>query len=295
MSNNPKRFKIILIDDEHGYYESIKNLALQKYFKITHHTNLDDGLKELESDSSIFGVILDAQCFISENDETPKDEFIAEALVRIEQLKQRKDRQFTTVINTAYFEKFSGFFNSQAKVFKKGENDELFKYLRDEINQLENTKLIKKYDDVFSVFENKYLSSDDQDALLELLKKMGFKDLKTIEGNLAATRRLLDNIFRKLNEIDKKMAPDNFFEKGNVFVRRIFKHFQGNWDGRRTTSKIYLSRDDPIYKLFDFVYSLSSDFGSHKNLEKTSNYTVRSVIFALMELIIWLKIKIEKN
>jgi hypothetical protein len=299
---------ILLIDDEKEYCQSLRSRFLSigedsdLNIQVKGFQNLEDGFAELEKDSKYKAVILDAKALIKTDQETADLDFLPVALHRLEKLNQKTGRVHTPfAVITGYYDNFLSFDTlikeQKGKLFdKSSQEEEMLQYLLNEIENAENTKVEKQFADVFEIFDKDYLGSDFRTELLKILKTTN--DNSKNQENLRAVRVIQDEIYNTLNRKNSSIVPN-----GLSAVERN-RHLSGNFDNRarQHTSTVY--QTETISYLSSAIYKISSEFGNHPPRKPTtvaveywempSNYAVKSLIFALLEQLLWFKNLMEK-
>jgi hypothetical protein len=299
-----KTYNILLIDDDKGVYESLdvaaSQIGIAKFdadIIITDRQNWQDGAELLEKEY-FHALILDARCMVDRDQTDDNFDFLTIALERLKEIEQKQDRHIPFVINTGYFgEKEVQMMQRliterRGKIFSKTlPKDNMFQYLLEEIENSEHTKIEKEYSDIFEVFDKGYLDSKFRTELLKILKTRN-DDSKNQE-NLRAVRVIQDEIYNSLNRKKSGIVPN-----GLSAVERN-KHLSGNYDSRvrQHTSNLY--QTETISYLSSAIYKISSEFGNHPPRKPTnvtveywempSKYAVKSLIFALLEQLLWFK------
>jgi vacuolar-type H+-ATPase catalytic subunit A/Vma1 len=286
-----KPINVIIIDDEKEYCMTLKNVAKEFGILLTDFQNLEDGFQVLEESYKYKGIILDGKCLLDPNQETPRDVFITQALRRLDRIQMMKERTIPAIINSAYIDDLEHMLPDDIQRYDKGKNNkEMFQFLRAEINKTEEMQLINKYAEPYSIFESEYLDSNVERDFVVTIKHMNNNDSVSINNNLARMRTILEAIYKKMNQINKTVVPDHFFEGNNVYVRGILKHLSGNPE-KNTSQKWVITSEvfQPRYigKLVDSIYSVTSDEGSHHSENQPSRFTVISNVNSLCEIIIW--------
>ncbi len=304
-----KTYNILLIDDEKEVCESLIDFASQfgiaKFdadIIITDRQSWQDGAELLEKEY-FHALILDARCMIETDQVDDNFDFLTIALERLKEIEQKQDRHIPFVINTGYFgEKEVQMMQRliterRGKIFSKTlPKDEMFKYLVTEIENSDNTKIEKDYSDIFEVFDKGYLGSSFRIELFKILKTLN-KDSKNQE-NLRAVRVIQDEIYNTLNRKNSSIVPN-----GLSAVERN-RHLSGNFDNRARQHTNTVYQTETISYLSSAIYKISSEFGSHPPRKPTnvtveywempSNYAVKSLVFALLEQLLWFKNLMEK-
>jgi hypothetical protein len=292
---------ILQIDDNKEHCDRLKTLAWRLGKKqdldvrVSDFQNLEEGYAELEKEIKYKALILDAQCVINKG-ENEDLEFLSEALRRLDEINRKTNRIYTPfAINTGFAvfpevrSQERSIIERNGKVFDKSDEENMLAYLFEEISKSENTKIEKEYADVFEVFEKGYLDSKFRIELLKILKTIN-DDAKNQE-NLRAVRVIQDEIYNSLNRKNSGIVPTGSFTNKN-------KHLSGNTDQNHSpTTTVF--QTNTISFLANMIYRISSEFGNHPPRKPTnvtveywempSKYAVKSLIFALLEQLLWFK------
>jgi hypothetical protein len=316
---------ILLIDDNKDYCRSLRNRFLQigedidLNIQVRDFQNLEDGFAELEKDSKYKALILDAKALITPEQETEDFNFLPLALHRLEKLNQKTGRIHTPfAVITGYYDNFLSFDTlikeQKGKLFdKSSQEEEMLQYLLKEIENCKITKIEKQYADVFQVFDKGYLESKFRKELLQILQNI--EDSSQNQNILRAVRVIQDEVYIELNR--KNIVPSAIQKLNNRTNRNENfplsfadknKHLSGNeiWDNsvKKNIASTTIYQTSAISYLASAIYKISSDFGNHPPQKPTnvavdywempSNYAVKSLVFALLEQLLWFKNLMEK-
>ena len=292
---------VLLIDDEKDYCDSLKTNARISGILIADFQSLDEGLKELEKELKYKAIILDAKCMVDKSQSVDNFDFLPVALDRLKVFEQQYNLHLPFVVNTGYIgEKELSMVKRQiderkGKIFSKTDTkDDLFNYLISEINILEITKFEKDFEKVIQVFEKGYLPNNMRNDLFKVFQKKDSSNPTDIKDNLSTIRRILDEIFSKISSSKPFVLPS----AKNTFNKKV-KHLSGNIQESPVGSGNYIPSTNKyqastIEFLSTAIYRISSDFGSHavptisaRNQPMPTSMTVNSLVYAIMEIILW--------
>jgi hypothetical protein len=307
---------IILIDDNVDHCSALKNALCtigeeqhKKTVQITAFHNLEDGYSTLEKEAKFKAVILDAMCFKT-RDQKAEDledfQFLTGALDELQDMNRRTGRlHIPFAVSTAYInEKSLSTLGSKidrqkGKVFDKfSQQKEMLKYLLDEIEKSDTTKLENQFPDIFEIFDRKFLPESARVELYGILK-----DFEKPHENvpvLGRVRRLQDSIYKVLERQNSAIVPRGYsFTEKNI-------HLSGNRISRSNARKTPVYQTDALSFLATAIYRISSEFGSHpfpdpprdvpvEYWEPPSNYAVQSLVFGLLEQLLWFKHVMKKE
>lgn len=286
MADKNKPIHILLIDDDIEYCQTLTTNARSQRFLIKHYQNLEEGFNELENNPKYQGLILDGRCLITASQETPKENFISEALRRIERIKYEKGWYIPCVINSAYIDELKNSIPDDIPYFSKGENNAgMFNYLRDEINKSNEMRIKNKYRQPFEIFERGYLDHHVEHDLVTIFKDMTHDDPAIVVRTLGRLRTIVEAVYTKMNQINKAVVPDNLSCRSIIYHLPGKPRYDTDLRKRVVTSDVFQPLF--IYDLVNAAYTICSDYGSHFSDNHPTRYTVMSLTFGVCELLVW--------
>lgn len=172
---------------------------------------------------------------------------------------------------------------------EKGKPEDIVR-LREITNGFETLDLLRKYRDVFVVFEKGLLSRHVKNELLETLMQMDNHNLTTIKDNLARIRRIFEAIYIEISKRRDDIIPVKLLrgDRGELKVSAIINHLKNN------------GHIDGVITEFSFkIWSVASDNGSHTPYQNPdympTKYTVQSITYALLDILLWMKSILSKS
>jgi ActR/RegA family two-component response regulator len=297
MSKKDKALRVLIIDDDKEYVEALDRTARQETFRIIldHAENLEDGIALMEGKSvkAYSGIILDVKCLTHRNQEMPHHSFLPRALDELGKIAPQLPKVALTG-ESERIEEYKSLYLGTLGVYLKGSDEvnEMFQYLRDEGNKLEDNKIKQSYPEVFAVFEREYLDANVEQELISCIKNMGNGDFTQVKDNLARLRRLQEQIYIELNRKDKNLVPVEFMQDnygGNkVQTLKVIQHLRNNK---------FVEPYCIIDKFANTTYDVASANGSHSPYSgpdeqifyKPTKYTVQALTFGAMDLLLWYK------
>lgn len=287
-----KPLNVLVIDDDPSFVEDLQRDANPYRIRLDHVTNLEDGLNKLQEkgERNFSGVIFDVICLKERKQQIPDQSFISKA-------KEEFDRRAPTLTKiiltgeTARAETLKGLFQGNTNVYHKSSEqiEEMMKYLVEQSEQLPKYKFSKKYPEIFSLFEDGYLGSTEEQMLLTCLEKMESFEPTEIADNLGRIRRLQEALYLALNRVDPSIVPTGSIEKNGPNCRKIMTHLR---------TKRYVDENKIVDKFSDTIYTIASDYGNHvpntTPLYPPTKFSVQAVMFAMFDQLLWFKSVVEK-
>ncbi len=301
---------ILIIDDNKEYCNSLKNrfytFGIKKGYNIqlSDFQNLEDGIAELSKNSKYKALILDGQCLITRDQEKAGFDFLPVAMNRLSELNRQTGRHYIPfAVCTGYYERYQDqetlVKEERGRMFDKAKGEtQMLEYLLEEIEKALETKFEKEFPDIFDIFAKGYLPDEQRKNLVEILIN---KDTDAqISTTLASLRVFQENIYKTL-EAKRKIPTIKSFNPRNKrlsgTVREVSK------DEFQATQTIYQTQT--IEHLANAIYKIGSTYGSHvppikpthvavKYWENPSIYVTQSLVFALLEQILWFKKLMEQ-
>ena len=302
MSN--KVYNILWVDDEHEKLDDTKRSALDFDLKLVPFKSLDAGMAELERNLVLYdSVLLDAKFFEKEDDvpDTEDTDYVHRAKERILQLPKKFDIHILTGQAEAFDS--SDFKKAFKKVFKKGiseDVDALFNSLRGAAEGQLDFQIRNEYKRVFEIGNEKYLGSKIYEPITNLLKQIkSTNDFEPTKDNLLPLRKIIENSFDKLFELG--IIPEEIYKAGlNPTVKFLCNN--------KSNSGYNVVKDfmhPSMAYFFDNLVFITQDSQHDKkglklNVDEyisniKSPYLFKSLVFQLLDYLIWLKEFIDEN
>jgi CheY-like chemotaxis protein len=294
-----KPIQVLMIDDDVAFTASFKNLARRFQVLITEKHNLKDGLDELLKNNRYQAVILDGKAPLSPDQPkgTEAENFVHEAIFRLRELELQHERPIPFCVLTAWQVQLEPALRNRARTFDKKKVvmeevllEEMFDYLRDEIEELEETKIKQRYPDIFE-FAEKYLDEEDNGLLLNILSSKLIPRREVMLERLAFIRRLEESVL-------------NVFCKYYLNEDPLLYGLDGQSRTKDLINLIKVKKLAPLHvSFFTYViYTTQSLAVQHKAPESSefynypiTPYTVHTFINALLDIIVWVKDSIENG
>ena len=307
-----ERIKIVLIDDKQNILDSFQNKYDGEQYQIYCFKSLEEALPIIDEHFYSFHfIILDGKGFLKK-DETGhgSGKFALKSREEIEELIRRKGRDLPYCYHTAYSgedimqalsDSTYGYTKEAIRIFNKLiDEDEarMFKYIHERYEKLEEVTIKRNYSDVFEIFEMGLLDNNTERELIntiKLLKDLTDDNSKQFARNI---RPLMEAVFYKLIEIDRKYLPPNFKKSNQQSLTNLMKFLAGTptWSDTdrivKPITEVHLPAH--LYELTLGIQKSSSASAMHEYSNSINRYTAISYLNGLFDLLIWFK-KIGEN
>jgi hypothetical protein len=155
-----------------------------------------------------------------------------------------------------------------------------------------NDELLE-YKIYLSIFNNRYLPSSEKELFIKIIRS-----LKNREQEFNSMRMILESMLKNLNT--KEVIPNELFHtNGGPNLANCGRYLRMKEISvvRNGKTKI-ISANDSFPELigisFNFVLEFSNKLSHHNNLKVTNNL-YRSVIYSLLDCMLWFKDEIDKS
>lgn len=279
---------ILLYEDNPGYRDSFK-LAAQKERIITEaFDNVDSILESLEEHPRKHKfVVLDARAYLHEGQSpgTESEANLHKVFRDIETIARKQDRAIPFCINTGFSEiKLNYQEVLSCRIFEKGNEDELFKFIWQSYNDSDGAKLRMDYPELFE-FADLYFDDANVELLSNLLDKKKYESNRIVDriNNLSTLRRFVEQTM--------DIIFDSHLNRQQGIIR--------NRASRASDIMNYLN-DNGILPTQVFgatvnILRTASNFGSHtpeqaeQIADYPSNNSIIGLTFGFFEIISWSK------
>ncbi len=304
-----KKYNVIWFDDEWKSLEFIIEKASLNGIFLNGFTNSEEGIRELELNISKYdAAIVDGifYKYIGQSGAATKDSALKDVAMVLEKLSNIKRLPWFILSGQTSFTKEK---NSIAEVFKENTvfdklNDEhldrLWSSIKAEADKQLDTQIRHEYSSVFALCEERYLGTELNPVLLDLIKEYESEMGSGVsENKLNSIRKVIESIFKLFNRIG--VIP-NEVASGNGSINNSSKFLAGSSDSYEITSEI---APPAIVFLFRSILSVTQD-GSHSGDDlklkidqfvktQPTGYLFSSVLFQLLELLVWTKTFVDTH
>lgn len=294
-------FDILIIDDDQGNFFSLNNFAAKKGIVLRYAKSLEEGMKELEDNTRIMGIILDGKGLIHKDDYagTATSGFVHEALTRIAVLEATRKKEFPKCVLTAWYDNLKESLQGRGvMVFDKKKialneqfKHDLFDYLIERCKNTFEYSLREKFRIELTWMDEPYLLTKYEGKLFQVLYSMEYDTGKGLNFNLI--REIYEQILKNINYFDKTLLPDFLFSNnGRPNLGWTLRYLEGK-DITTNNGEIITEKNcfgfrvpDFIHDCAFFVKEITSVF-SHANDNRHAPYAYKAAVFSLLEFIKW--------
>jgi len=297
MAKKVRPLSVLFIDDKEDEMVEFKTLARQNRIIIrTAHKSAESGLDELSSNLSKYqAVILDAKAFRKKDQVAGTENFgsLRDCINGIKEIERNNKRKIPFCVYTGHIETMGEAWEDDLKVFVKGEQqEEMFAYLKEEMRKLPETETISRYSDVFELFDKGYLDLDYREKLLFVLMNYESRQKQELEGALTQIRKILEGIYKALGvmgRIDPQLLPNN---RPNLeWCQRYISGLDID-ELDHIPSAIVPAHIGWALKV---LKENSSAAGAHDYEDSVHNFTLKTMVFSLLDVLLWFKNFAKKN
>ena len=296
-------YRVLWIDDEYQTQKDFIGFAEQEGIDIIPFESHEEGMKELNKRmNSYHAVILDAKVKEGKNDKVANLKGLKAS--RDQLIEINKDLYLPFFIFTGqpdYID--SGLFReSYGDFFIKGkDNDLLLQSIKEAVEKKEEYFIKKKYKRSFDVCTDQYIGQNVENMLFIALRQIEVQDTYDQTKDLfTGLRKIVETLFKRLNELG--LLPNEIYNskgwinQSSYFLSGTHQKFRIKSDLIHPTTAFLIKN----------VLQITQD-ASHENPEKLRlrvsqyigdtpmSYLYNSVVFQLLDIIIWFKMFVDEN
>ncbi|WP_156307937.1 DNA-binding transcriptional response regulator [Sphingobacterium endophyticum] len=282
---------IIIVDDDQDFIKDFTNQAFAKGITVAPANSLE-GLQKLlpQYVHRYAAVVLDIKCLLKDDQAKEDSSFIGSALTYLNSTTPGFPR-FILTGDESEFDSLKRYHADENMFIKKPDDQERLLYeLLYCIQNADLLKIKREYNVVFDIFESGKMNDLAEQMLLKILKEgLIEKNFRNFKGVLADVRSFQETIYKSINIRNKAVVPDNMFRpNGMIKFNELMKHLSGG-----VTPPTMPLR--PVYQVPTVFYLSNTLYWSsgeyiHEDPNRSyfiSEFTIKSLINNLLELIIW--------
>lgn len=316
-----KEYRVLWFDDCHETQEPTKDEALVEGITLVGYSNAQDGLRELQNNLFSYDAVLVDGLFYSSNldsGDAVNDNALFTVARFLDKMEDKKKIPWFILSGQASFTKEANRIAveyKENKVYDKN-SDEDFKKLWNDIKreadkQIE-TQIKHRYQNVFDVCSEEYIGVKASKYLIDILcsiecPEAEFDDEKYFNG----IRKVVELVFRASNKIgllhDKCIPNDivNLTWSSLFMAGKEIEIKPSNDKISCAKSHFPLLLANNVKAILDITSAASHTEGEEKENGKvnfadykkliTSNYLLYSLVFQVMDLLLWFKKYADEN
>jgi cold shock CspA family protein len=298
------RYQVLWIDDDAEKQDGFLDSAYLNGLDINYYKTSKQGMEELISKIEQYdAVILDAMVYNESEDEKAALTGLFNSIKRINGLVERKKIPyfiFSGYIDQDEHASAREMLADETIFIKSKDNKALFQAIKEAADKQTDTQIRHKHQRVFDVCKEKYIGEAAGRDLLGLLLSV---DSSTTENQFNSLRKIVEDIFMAFNKF--QLLPNEFITP-TVAINESSKFLSGkNHKGELFTEKGYQHLEETHIpeQISAMLWNIlnSTQNGSHRSTidqhEKRLNtsYLIQSVLYQLLDVIVWFKIHIDSN
>lgn len=290
-------FHVLLIDDQEAQMQDFKLAARGENIRVTGFDNYVEGFDHLQKNIGKYdAVILDALCLMEPGQAagTESQKALRAGINRLNEMKYRDNVVIPFCVYTGHFDRVNDAIEDEIKVFVKGkERERMFDFLKSQIANKDEAKIVAKYSDVFELFELGYLPVADKSELLNILKLAQNATPMEIKNTLRGLRPMMEAALKKINETEPRILPNNYRRGNSMSLGDSIWHLAGRPKYSKALGRYDFSepRHMPlhIFHLSICIKDVIAATSLHHSDQELSKYAQESLIQALLDFLHWFK------
>ena len=288
MAKKGRALNILMIDDEIAEMTDFIQLGKLQRVTIREVDNTEEGLEILSKDFHRFdGIILDAKSFKTKGAEKGTETVgaLRKAIDGIDAICRQNERQIPYCVYTAHMDLMGDAWGDDLVSFVKGkEQEKLFSFLKAKAANIQEDSIIQGNYEVFELWDKCDFNSEYKGVLISLFQNVDTTNTSTIKSELRNIRPILEGLFWHLyNNGDLiEGVADRRGINLNDCVRLL-----SNRDVYE--ARLNYSVPDNIGWQISMIKEITSEMGSHRYAGKVYNYSLKTVLYALCNVLIWYK------
>ena len=288
------KYTVLWVDDEHEGLGGFKELAKDENIKLDAVRSLDEFKDKLTAKYEAYdGIISDARFFKKTDQVTGTEN--EEALYELNEFIHSIPKKFKLFVYTGQPDLVGGTqFNKMFKdVYEKSKGEErLFSDLKIAADKLPEMQIKKSYSRVFEVFNDHYLPKSSIKDLLKFLDD----EIKHDKSSIKMGRDFIEDLFRSFAK--HEIIPSFFIDKG-ISCSKMSRFISGQEENNYKLDESSLP-PKIITDMIEYLVKTTNPACHRSHIDDHINnvatdYLFDSVKYALLDVIIWYKLYIDKQ
>lgn len=306
MNNDITNMKIdvILLDDEKDEFirDFRQSAKMQRVNIKEQFSDAKSGINYIKEHHDEFdAIILDGLFFEDKSSSNKQDINALKSTVDVlNKMLYKENIRIPFCVLTGNLKKEDDSILSNVKVYYKGsDNRKLFNYLKSEVAKIEEYQIKTEYEEVFELFDLNLLPKDKEDDLLKILGKLRSKAKYNKDDAFNPIRKFYEVLVRCLyeeayekNKFQDIVHDDLFDWEEKLNITGSYYYLSG-FPVKQGSDVIIKKRNESVWpvhikSLADMLIQITHT-NSHDYPENVHHYTYKSVVNALLELLLWYK------
>lgn len=288
---NTKFYKVLFVDDDRRFAETLISKAENHQLELDHYDNWEEAKTKLKNDfDNYVAVILDGKGKLNKDDVGDNGKHVDAATTDLTEYKGQGNFIPFFVLSAYHDIRDNLNYRTYGKTIE--EEEELFDAIHQAIKDSSKYKIINRYPEPFECFGGNYLSNTYEKLLINIVNVFESDQIRDPEYLLFnPCRILLERVFEKIADTDEKVLPYALinFEQQRPALSNCSKYLSGvsfRMGGTEYSAPKFL--DDHISQQIQTIIAVCHP-ASHEVQKKYTTYTFRATLWALFDVLIWLK------
>jgi hypothetical protein len=305
-----RRIRILLADDNEGYFEDLKQDGHRLNVEIEHAKYLTTGITMLKQRGKTYGgAIVDINGLKDESQTIPKPDHLTECIKEFKKLipdlpiviatfdTQSRKTTEDFALDKLYDDEMPIFFKSDIDAPEK-----MFNHIKNKAKDLPRIKVQNEYSNIFEIFDKGYLGAKSLERIFLVIDGLKTGEEQVIQNNLVTFRHLLNDIFECMAKVKMDVIPTNLLDP-NIKTGPIISYLRNSGEQgsvkrmENERERIYWSVPD-LYT--NIIHRIESSCGAHEDRQnfaiiKPTKYMYRTVFYAMMDYLLWFKGWMNEN
>ena len=290
-----EKHRVLIVDENYVFEKELKKHSPNIYDFI-HYEDWESAISELQENPEKYdAIIIDAIVKLDEDEKSGDMGNLHSVISEFKALRYSVSRiSIPYIITAANHKKILKIFKNEP-IIDKNDINNLFVELKNYISSKDENRIKKNYSEAFEVFGTGYLNFDAEKNLTEVL--MNFENNTWSANSFNPLRKIIEVVYKSIHEYDDKLLPYSCtgYENGRV----NFKYCELRLTGRPNT-KLGLKEIEPVFPKhigwligpITQVCHIASHVDNERHLKK---YSLGTILFGVIDLLIWYKAFVDKN
>jgi hypothetical protein len=294
-------YKILLSDDNESLFEPFKDIAFKMGIDLICFLDWESAQSHLDSFGvdNFIGLVIDGKGWLTADDKDATNKHVATALNWLHEQKGN-GILLPTIIYTAFLESISEFYGKDDVVLgiedKTTEFGQILQKILTNYMQNPDSRIKFRYKEVIGIFNDIIMSANSAPSMVGLLSKL--EGPAVDKSNFNIVRDIIEDLLKNASRIDSKNFLPTALLKPSQGGRPNLKCCEIYFSGRPVdltkcggigSIQAPMEIMPPhISRIFTMLVDNSSIL-SHNYTFSVTNYSYKSIVFGLCEVVLWFK------